>query len=227
MKLKKHDFIEIEYTGRLEDGTVFDTTDEKIAKDTGVAREGAKFGPVVICLGEGHILKGLEDNMLGKETRTFKIELKPEQAFGKKNAKLLRLIPLKVFRKENIAPFPGLEVNIDNMYGVVRTVSGGRVIVDFNHPLAGRNVKYELKVIKKIRDSSEKVKAILKNELRITDMKFELKEKKLIIDEKIPEDVFEALKKRVLKLIPEIKEAELKKEEKKAKSSKKSQKKKK
>ncbi len=221
MKLKKHDFIEIEYTGRLDSGDVFDTTDEKVAKEAGIHRENASFGAAVICLGENHILKGIEDFIIGKEPGKFDIHLTPENAFGKKNPKLLKLLPMKVFKKENIQPFPGLEVNVDNMYGIVRTVSGGRIIVDFNHPLAGRNVNYEVKVNKIIKDTLKKAKSIFKNELNILDAKLELRDKKLIIDENIPKDVLSGIKKRVLELIPEIKSVILKKEEKAKTSSKK------
>ena len=221
MKLKKHDFIEIEYTGKLEDGTVFDTTDEKVAKDAGIHRDNATFGPSIICLGENHVLKGIEDTIIGNEPGKFDVNLTPEQAFGKKNTKLLKLLPMKVFRKENITPFPGLEVNVDNTYGIVRTVSGGRIIVDFNHPLAGRKLKYDVKVNKIIKDTLEKAKSIFKNELNIVDSKLELIDKKLIIDENIPKDVLDGIEKRVLELVPEIKGVALKKEVKAKTSSKK------
>lgn len=206
MKLKKHDFVEIEYTGRLEDGTVFDTTNKDIAKDSGLGNENTIFGPAVICLGEGHIIKGIEDAIIGKEPGSFKIDLKPENAFGKKDTKLLKLMPMRIFRKQSIQPFPGLEVNIDNIPGIIRSVSGGRVIVDFNHPLAGRPVSYEVKVTRVIKDPLEKAKAVFKNELNIVDDILEIKDNKLIIKEKIPEEVLQNIKKRVMELIPEIKD---------------------
>lgn len=210
MKLKKHDFVEVEYTGRLDDNTVFDTTDENVAKQAGIHRENTKLGPVTVCLGETHILKGIEEKIIGSEPGSYSIALDAEHAFGKKKTALLKLIPMKIFRKEKINPFPGLEVNIDNMYGIVRTVSGGRVIVDFNHPLSGRSVKYDVKVNKVIEDPLEKAKAVFKNELNITDSKLEFAEGKLIIDEKFPEEVLDALRKRILELVPEIKGVELK-----------------
>ncbi|MEM3374381.1 MAG: peptidylprolyl isomerase [Candidatus Woesearchaeota archaeon] len=204
LKLKVHDFVEIEYTGRLEDNTLFDTTDENLAKSSGLTRQG-NFGPVVICLGENHILNSLDKAIQEKGISTFDIELEPENAFGKKNAQLLKLLPMKVFLKEKINPFPGLEVNVDNMYGVVRSVSGGRVIVDFNHPLAGKRVKYHIKVNKKIDEPLEKAKAVLKNEFNfLPEMKIE--NEILVIDEKIPDEVLNAIKERILKLIPEIKD---------------------
>lgn len=212
-KMKKHDFVEIEYTGYLEDGAVFDTTDEDTAKKNDLFNENAKFGPAVICIGEKHVLPGIEKAITGKNPGKFNIELEPEDAFGKKDAKLLKLMPMKLFRKENVNPVPGLEVNIDNMYGTVRSVSGGRVIVDFNHPLAGRKIKYDLKVNKVIEDTLTKAKAVLKNELNILDMKLELIKKTLLIDEdKFPEEVLQNLEKRMTELVPEITKVVLKKD---------------
>jgi FKBP-type peptidyl-prolyl cis-trans isomerase SlyD len=211
MTFKKHDFVEVEYTGRLQDNTVFDTTDATIAKQAGITRDASKFGAVAICLGESHILKGIEEKIMEHGLGQFNLSLTPENAFGKKNVKLLKLIPMKVFRKENINPFTGLEVNIDNTYGIVRSVSGGRVIVDFNHPLSGRDVKYEVKVNRLVDNPLEKARSIFKNELNIHDIKLEYESGKLVIEETIPEQVFEALKKRIMELAPEIKEIDLKK----------------
>ena len=93
--IKKHDFVEVEYTGRLkEDDLLFDTTDVSKAKEAGLYDEKMEYGPVVVCIGEGQLLKGLEEELEGKETgKDYKIELGPEKAFGKKDAKLIRMIP--------------------------------------------------------------------------------------------------------------------------------------
>ncbi|MBN2367882.1 peptidylprolyl isomerase [Candidatus Woesearchaeota archaeon] len=213
--MKKGDFIELDYTGRLDDDTVFDTTEEKVAKDAGIQKENAKFLPAVICLGENHILKGIEDEIIGKGPGKYSVKLGPEEAFGKKNAKLLKLLPRKVFTKENINPFPGLEVNVDNMYGIIRTVSGGRIIVDFNHPLAGKNVNYEVTVKKVVEDALEKARAVLKNEFNIpAEIGVELKDKKLVIKADLPEEALAPVKTRILELVPDIKDVAAKKEEK-------------
>ncbi|MBT3720025.1 peptidylprolyl isomerase [archaeon] len=211
--MKKHDFIEVEYTGYLEDGTVFDTTSEDIAIKNGLKNENTKFGPAIICLGENHVLPGIEKQIIGKKPGSFKIELNAEDAFGKKNPKMLKLMPMKLFKKEQVHPVPGLEVNIDNMYGIVRSVSGGRVIVDFNHPLSGRNVKYDFKVNKEITDLLIKSKSVFKNELNVPDMKLEMSGKTLLIDEeKFPVDVLGRIETRIKELIPEISKVMLKKD---------------
>ncbi|MFH2020060.1 MAG: FKBP-type peptidyl-prolyl cis-trans isomerase [archaeon] len=207
MKLKKNDFVEIEYTGKLDDDTVFDTTDEETANKSGLKRENSIFGPVVVCLGEHHVLEGIENELIGKEAGTYHVDLSAEKAFGKKDAKLLKLMPMKLFIKQKIQPFVGLEVNIDNAYGTVRSVSGGRVIVDFNHPLSGRAVKYDIKVNRLVEDTLTKAKSLFKNELNISDIKFELADGVLVIDEeKFPVEVLAGVKKRITELIPEIKD---------------------
>lgn len=222
--MKKHDFIEIEYTGYLEDNTVFDTTYEDVAKKNNLQNKNTKFGPAVICIGENHILPGIEKEIIGKQPGKFEVSLEPEDAFGKKSSKMLKLMPMKLFKKENVQPMVGLEVNIDDAYGIVRSVSGGRVIVDFNHPLSGRKVRYDLKVNKLVADSLEKCKAIFKNELNLSDMKLEVKENTLIVDEdKFPQEVLDRVEERIKELIPEIKKLVLKKDFKETKPTEKKQ----
>ena len=210
MKLKKHDFAEIDYTGKLEDGTVFDTTVEEAAKKASLQTENRKFSPVIICVGERHILEPLDDMILGKDAgESFSLKIDPEKAFGKKSAKLLQLVPMKVFRKEKIAPYPGLEVNVDNRYGIVRTVSGGRVIVDFNHPLSGREVNYEVKINRVVTDNLEKAKAVIRNEMNM-ELECSLEADTLMMKDDIPEQFLEALKKRIVLLVGEIKDVKSK-----------------
>ena len=159
--IKKGDFIELNYTGMVaEEKKIFDTTLATKAKEASLNTK-ANYKPVTICVGEGHILPGLDEFLIGKEPGTYTCTLPAEKAFGKKNLKLLKLIPLAKFKESKLEPYQGLEVNIDDNYGVVRSVSGGRVTVDFNHPLAGREVAYELDVQHFIEKPEEKVTALL------------------------------------------------------------------
>ncbi len=168
MAFKEKEFIEIEYTGRLkEDGIVFDTTDAEVAKKEGFYNENLKYGPIVICLGEKHILPGLDKRIIGKEAGEYEFELKSEEAFGKKDAKMIQLIPTAKFKHQNIRPMPGLQINIDGMIGIVRAVSGGRTIVDFNNPLASKEVAYKIKVNKKVDDIERQIEAILSVEFHL------------------------------------------------------------
>ena len=215
MVIKKGDFVEIEYTGSLkEDGTIFDTSDGKKAEELGIKNPDMEYGPITICVGEGQLVKGLDDFIEGKEIgKEYKIELTPDQSFGKKDAKLIQLISISKFKKQGIAPVPGLQVNIDGVMGIVKSVSGGRVLVDFNHPLSGRDVVYDIKVNKTVTDPALKLKSYLKLGLNMKDVDVELKEGNAEVKLKveIPPPIAEQLGKKISELIPEIKKTEFKK----------------
>lgn len=208
-KISKRDFVEIEYTGKTkDDNLIFDTTDEKTAKDNNIHNENMAYGPVIICLGENQVLAGLDKNLEGKETeKEYTVELKPEEAFGKKDAKLIQLVQTSKFLKQNIQPMPGLQVNIDGMMAVIKSVSGGRTLVDFNHPLSGKEITYAVKVNKIITDDKEKLKAYLKLSLALKDVELELKEgeAKVSIKKELPKEVKDKLNEKIKELIPAVK----------------------
>jgi len=178
-KIKLHDFIEIEYTGKLADGAVFDTTSEKVAKEHQLHSKDHKYKPAVICVGERQVILGLDlqlaDKELGKE---YTVTLPPEKAFGKRDIKLVKIMPMDMFRQHKVQPHPGLQVDVDGEMGLVTRVSGGRVMVNFNHPLAGKEVMYSYKILRKVTDQKEKVTAFLSAILRLPAeaMKIEVKD---------------------------------------------------
>ncbi len=207
--IQKNDFIEIEYTARTKDeGIIFDTTDEKLAKEQGFLQKNAVYGPAVICVGQKQVIAGLDDKIIGKElNKEYTIELSPEEAFGKKDAKLVQLIPTNKFKKHNIVPQPGLQVEIDNLNGIIKTVSGGRTLVDFNHPLSGKEIEYTIKILKKIDDDTEKLKGYLKVSLGI-ELSASVKEGKASIEMpfELQKEMQDHLAGKIKEIIPTIKD---------------------
>lgn len=207
--VKNHDFVEIEYTGRVkEDNSVFDTTEEKVAKENGIVGKHADYSPVVICVGENNILKAIEEQMIGKEAgKDYKFEIGHENAYGRKDAKLIQLIPANKFRQQKIQPVPGLQLNIDGVFGIVKTVSGGRCLVDFNHPLAGKDLVYDVKINRIVDDEKEKLNSLIKMHFRIKDAEIEVKEGAASVKLKhnVPKEGQEELKKIAERAIPAIK----------------------
>lgn len=198
MKIKIKDFIEIDFTARTESGVVFDTTIEADAKKANLP-EG-DYKPIQICIGEGHILKGLDTNLEGKEIgKEYEFSLEPENAFGKRDPKLIRIIPIKIFREKDVHPYPGLSLAIDDMVATIRAVSGGRVITDFNHPLAGKKLIYKVIIRKKLENNEDKIKVLLQKYLR-TD-KFSIKEKEIFLEGKFPEGLIKEAEKKIRDLI--------------------------
>ncbi|MDP2908546.1 MAG: peptidylprolyl isomerase [Nanoarchaeota archaeon] len=223
MELKKGDFIELNYTGRIKElNKVFDSTEEKTAKQEGIHQEGAKYRPLIICIGEGDVVKGLDESLEGKEAgKNYTIEVTPEKGFGKKDAKLMKIVNTNMFLKNNIQPVPGLQVNIDNMIGTIRTVTGGRTILDFNHPLAGKNLVYEISITRKITDNEEKIRGMLTSYLAIDSPDVKIENETAKVNNEIPEILKKQLEEKIKRTIPEIKKVEYKPKEEKPKEKKK------
>ena len=211
MKTKKGDFIEIEYTAIIKEGSiVFDTTDEKTAKENKLHDKNVNYKPIVVCLGNKELVPGLDDFLVDKETdKEYEVEIRAKEAFGEKDSKLYQLVNTHKFLKQNIRPFPGLQVNIDNILGIVKSVSGGRTMVDFNHPLAGKDVIYKVKINKILEDTNEKIRSYLDKTIG-KDAKFEFESKKLIIESKIPKELQKPLSEALKKAISDIEEVEFK-----------------
>ncbi|MBR9683427.1 peptidylprolyl isomerase [Candidatus Woesearchaeota archaeon] len=202
-KIKLHDFLEVEYTGKFPDGAVFDTTDKDVAEKNNIFSPQMNYQPVTICVGEKQLIPGLDDALLNKEIgKTYNINLKPEEAFGKKDIKKIRLVPLAEFRKQNIQPQPGLQIDMDGQVGRVIRASGGRILVNFNHPFSGREVIYEIKINKKITDQATQLKSYLELSFNIPDIEAEVKEDKATIT--LPMDLPEQIQQELTKKLQEI-----------------------
>lgn len=210
MKVEKGDFVEIEYSGRLKnDNRLFDTTDESLAKKENIRNEGVEYGPLIICVGEKNIVSFLDKEIEGKEIgKEYEKEFEAVDAFGKKDAKLVRVVSMNLFKKQNMNPYPGLQINAEGHFGVVRSVTGGRVIVDFNYPLAGRDLVYNFKIVGKVDDIKKQAECVVKFNLLPNKNLYilDIKEDVLNISSKIdiPEQFRKNFENKIKKLIPKI-----------------------
>jgi FKBP-type peptidyl-prolyl cis-trans isomerase 2 len=99
-----------------------------------------------------------------------------------------------------------LTVNIDNLLATIRSVSGGRILVDFNHPLAGKEVEYTFKATKKITEPAEKIEAVISMELNLKKEGYELAVQqgsakiKFKKGAEVPKEMREQLAKRITEL---------------------------
>lgn len=161
--VKKGDVVRLEYTGRMaKTGQAFDTTDEAIAKQYGLWESSAIYGPRYAVFGSGTIIPGMEEAILQCQVgkgEDFAIE--PKKAFGERDSELVRMIAEKEFHKNQVRPAPGMMVTLDGAIARVKSVTSGRVVVDFNHPLAGEQVIYSIKVHEVICDDARRAEALL------------------------------------------------------------------
>lgn len=163
MPVKKGDFLRLEYTGKVQEtGEVFDTTDEKVAEEEGLKSENKIYGAIPIIVGAGHVLKGIEEALIDMDEGDEKtVDITPEEGFGERDPKLMQLIPMSEFRKQGIKPQVGMGITLEDSTGIIRSISGGRVRVDFNHELAGKNLQYKIKVDEIITDDEEKIRSMI------------------------------------------------------------------
>ncbi|MHC1586226.1 MAG: FKBP-type peptidyl-prolyl cis-trans isomerase [Candidatus Hecatellaceae archaeon] len=216
--MAKGDFILIDYVAKVkETGETFDTSIADVAKEANIYRENTVYEPMLVVVGEGWVIKGLDEQLEGLEVgQKATIEVPPEKGFGPRDPSKIKLIPLRKFREQNITPYPGMEVQIDGKPAIVRSVGAGRVQVDFNLPLAGKTLIYEVEVKRKLETLEEKVKALLhrrapaipteKVEVQLSeggDLKIVLPEETLLVDNLQPAK--RGLVIEVFRLLPEVK----------------------
>jgi FKBP-type peptidyl-prolyl cis-trans isomerase SlyD len=160
MPIEKGDFITLSYTGSVA-GAIFDTTDEEAAKDAGVHSPGALYGPVTIRVGSQHVILGLDEALDGREIGDEgEIDIPPEKAFGPREKERI-----EAFNKNSFSEKPKVGVSLkvpDKGEGTVIDVIGNRVLIDFNHPLAGKELHYWFRIEKAVDDVEEKVKGLIR-----------------------------------------------------------------
>ncbi len=177
--------LKVTFNGKeLLEGRIFDTTSAEIAKQNNMFDEKRKYGALSIITGEHELLPLVEKELLTmKVGEARKVKMTPKEAFGERNNDLVRITPIKIFHDQKINPIPGLVISVGNAYGRVQSVSGGRVRVDFNHALAGREIEYEVKIESEITDKKEIAETIFEKYYAfVPGSKKEIKENKLIVE---------------------------------------------
>jgi len=160
MVIKEGDFIRLSYTGSVGD-RVFDTTREDEAKTAGVHSANAIYGPVTICVGQKHVIIGLDEELVGKKAGAEgSIAVPPAKAFGERDMKKLQSFPKNKFTEK---PVRGMPVKLEEMgEGTVVDIIGSKVIVDFNAPLAGQTLTYNYKIEEIVKDPLEQLKGLVR-----------------------------------------------------------------
>ena len=163
MAIDNGDFVRVNFTGKIKDTEeVFDTTYDEIAQEAGIFEENKTYKPIPIVVGGNHLLPAIEEAIKGLEAgETKHIEVDSENAFGPRDPKMIQLVPMKEFKKQGMTPVPGMRISAGEGTGKILTVNGGRVKVDFNHELAGKDLAYDVEVCEIIDDEAEKIKSMI------------------------------------------------------------------
>jgi len=181
--MEKTRVVKVGYTGKTEDGFVVDTTDAKIANENGIYAKNRQYRDEAVVIGAGMLLKGMDkalENMKNGDVK--ELTLQPKEAFGERNFRMIRLVPLSQFKKQGIKPVPGFVMDIGGMPARIQTVSGGRVRVDFNHPLAGKVLKYAIEIKDEASTEKQKVEFMLERFMLEKDVKVSVEKDKATIE---------------------------------------------
>lgn len=137
MEIKQGNTIKVEYTGILEDGSVFDSSEGK--------------EPLEFKVGSGQIIKGFDEAVIGmSKDESKKIKIKPEEAYGNVREELKQKVPKNSLPQDK-QPEVGMQLILNSPQGQIPAriseVSENDVTIDFNHPLAGKELNFDIKIV--------------------------------------------------------------------------------
>lgn len=165
--------IKVDYIGK-ENGEIFDLTVEDAAEEEGLDTESMNFDPINVLLGENFVIPGLEEALMDMEVGEEKeIEIPAEKAYGERDSENMETFPEKAFEEQGVQVRPGEQLMIGGQRGRVVSKGSGRVRIDFNHPLAGKDLEYWIKIVEKVEDDEEIAQGILNNRLGHGELEFD------------------------------------------------------
>ncbi len=193
MALQKGDFILIDYVAKVkETNEVFDTTKEDVAKKEHLHKEGEMHEPELVVIGEGWVLKALDDSLTTMDiNKPATVEISADKGFGQRDPEKIRRVPIKQLYAKEINPVVGARIEYQGKAATIRSIGAGRVLLDFNPPLAGRTLIYDVTVTKKLESKEEKIGALVHRRIPVVEenkFKLTLQDQNLTID--MPEETF-------------------------------------
>ncbi len=165
--VKKDSLVYVDYVARTkDDNEIFDLTLEDVARQEGIYRENARYEPVLVAVGHNWLLEAIEEGLIGmKVGETKTIEVPPERGAGHRDPKKIKLIPKTRLAKLGVKPIRGERVKMGNDEGVITNVTGRKVRVDFNSPLAGKTLVFDVTVRSIVTGTKDKIIAIVKRRI--------------------------------------------------------------
>ncbi len=135
-KVEKGHFVRLHYTGKFEDGTVFDSSEGK--------------EPLEVLAGQGFLIKGFDDALIDmKEGEKKDVKIPAAEAYGEHRKELIQEVPIKDLG--DIKPEVGMTLGITAPTGqvfpaTIVEVKEDTIMLDANHPLAGKDLQFKIKI---------------------------------------------------------------------------------
>jgi FKBP-type peptidyl-prolyl cis-trans isomerase SlpA len=141
MAIENNSKVTLDYEGKLEDGQIFDTS-----------THGDHSHPLTFTVGEGNVIPGFEKAVLGMNVNEEKeFEIAPEDAYGMPDERLFQEIPRNVL-PQTPEPQAGMALMMQTPEGnipvMISEVKADSVVLNMNHPLAGKKLIFKIKILK-------------------------------------------------------------------------------
>jgi len=152
MTIATGDTVTIAYTGRLDDGTVFDSSKEAVAEEAGLAeaQPDREYEPLTVEVGAGQVIDGMEDGLIGlDEGESATLEIPPEDAYGEWTEDHVQEFDTdELTEMLGQTPEEGAYLQAQNgQHGEITHVDDDVVNVDFNPELAGETLEFDVEII--------------------------------------------------------------------------------
>ncbi|CAI49205.2 FKBP-type peptidylprolyl isomerase [Natronomonas pharaonis DSM 2160] len=153
MTIATGDAVTLEYTGRLDDGTVFDTSREDVAEEEGLAdaQPDREYSPLTVDVGAQEVIEGMEEGLIGLEAGAeTTLEIPPEKGYGEWSEERVQTFDTEELQEMLGGQLPeeGAYLEAQNgQHGEVTDVSDDVVRVDFNPELAGETLTFDVEIV--------------------------------------------------------------------------------
>jgi len=145
--IKKGDYVKVDYILEV-DGKVIDTSIEDVAKENDIYYPEREYEPLTFVVGNGDLIEGFEEAVLGMEVGEEKeVVIPPEKGYGFRDERLIQEIPKEMFADADFEPQEGMQILASGIPAKIIKVTDDTVTLDFNHELAGKELKFKIKVL--------------------------------------------------------------------------------
>ena len=188
MTIQEKDFVKIDFDV-YSNGKLAQSTSQKTAEEANLPK-AQSYGPQVMIVGRNFFVKALDEDMKkAKEGEKRTLELSVEEGFGKRKKEFIKTFPKKVFDEQKLRAVPGMVYDFNGMFGTVKSVVGGRVMVDFNNVYAGKELKIEYTIAQKVEDIKEQMEFIFTTILKMPQNLFKVEAKDKDVTISIPKEL--------------------------------------
>ncbi len=165
--VEENGLVYVDYVGKTkEEGEIFDLTLEDVAKEEGIYNDEERYNPMLVAIGKNWLLPALEEELVGMKVGESKtVEVPPEDGAGPRDPDKIKLVSKRQLQKQGVSPRKGARVEVGREKGTITNVLGRRVRVDFNSPLAGKTLVFDVTVKGIVSGKIEKIKAVIKRRI--------------------------------------------------------------